>query len=394
MLLKNCRLIGALSDGVDSENGYVRLEGQLIDGLGGGEVLPGEGEEVFDCGGRTLLPGIIDLHTHISGLTDFAPRDTEEPMQLFIAASRTAQRYLDYGVTTIRDAGACLRVNNYVRDGINEGIMDGPNIFSCGYILAPVDKRRSQPLYEIDHIANGADGFRGASREELAAGADYIKIYASGSALNKNGVPTAPIMREEEIAACVEIAEMKGSFVAAHAHSIGAIKSCIRSGVRTIEHATYIDESALEMMAKSEREVYLVPTLAALYQGKWCIGTRWEFLIARLEAMLRDCAKQMRLAYESGFKLGFGTDCTVGMEQYEQGMEFKFRREICGMKELDILTQATRINAEIIGIGDRVGEIKKGLLADLILVDGKPDRDMSVMYSKPVAVWSRGKKVR
>ena len=110
--------------------------------------------------------------------------------------------------------------------------------------------------------------------------------------------------------------------------------------------------------------------------------------------MLKLTAGRIKSAYEAGLKLGFATDSTVGMDQYEEGIEFRFRKELCGMKDLDILLQATKYNAEILGIEKETGEIKEGLAADLILVSGKPEQDISVMYHKPEAVFLAGERVR
>lgn len=395
MLLKNCRLVDALSDGVGGENCWVRTEGSLITEVGTGNPMVQADEETFDCAGKTLLPGLLDIHTHINGLVGFRPRDIEDPMGLFVNTAGIVRRYLDYGFTTIRDAGGCLRVNNHIRNAIEQGLLEGPRVISCGLILEPPETQRVDNWYPLYQEASGVEEFRAASRRELAETAEFIKIMASGSALQKTGIPTQPIMTEDEIRACVEIASMKGTYVAAHAHSSGSIKSCIKAGVRTIEHASFIDDEGIALLLKSN-DCYLVPTYAAFYQNEEATrGTPYEYLIEKLRSMLMLSVGQIAKVYNAGVKkLGFGTDSSVGMDQYEQGIEFRFRKELCGMNDLDILMQATVYSAEIIGLENEIGSIKIGLCADLILVDGRPDEDISAMYRKPEAVWAKGKKVR
>lgn len=395
MLLKNCRLISELSDGISGDCCWVRIENDWITGAGADPVSPLLGEKVFDCGGKTLLPGLMDIHTHMNGLVGFRPRDVEDPMGLFVNTAGIVRRYLDYGFTTIRDAGGCLRVNNHIRNAIEQGLIEGPRVISCGLILEPPETQRVDNWYPLYQEASGAEGFRAAARRELAETGEFIKIMASGSALQKTGIPTQPIMTEDEIRACVEIATLKGTYVAAHAHSSGSIKSCIRAGVRTIEHASFIDDEGIDMLLQS-RGCYLVPTYAAFYQNEEATrGTPYEYLIEKLKSMLALSVGQIAKVYAAGVKkLGFGTDSGVGMDQYEQGIEFRYRKELCGMSDLDILMQATVYNAEILGIADQVGTIKEGYCADLILVDGCPDKDISAVYKKPEAVWAKGKKVR
>lgn len=131
-----------------------------------------------------------------------------------------------------------------------------------------------------------------------------------------------------------------------------------------------------------------------MYQNPAQTPPEMEFLLDKLKNMLEISSVCIKNAYEAGLKLGFATDSTVGMDQYEEGIEFRFRSELCGMSNVDILLQATKVNAEIIGLADTVGEIRENLLADLIVVDGKPDEDISVMYHKPEMVFKSGKRVR
>lgn len=417
MILKNCRLLPELSGGISAERGTVVCENGKITGvfpesdLGAG-VFPESGQVpgvpqaggqapgasqagglVYDCQGRTLLPGFIDAHTHIAGIRGYSAAQLKDPMSFLIQCCKNTQKYLDYGFTTIRDCGTPLRVANHVRDAYEQGLCVGPRIIASGLILSPSEIEEKDELYEIYAWADGRDANIKAARKELAEHGDFVKIMASGSALHRQGIPTQPIILKEELQAVVEVAAMKGSYVAAHAHGDGAIRLCVENGVRTIEHASYISEKTLELLKQTEN-CYLIPTLSAMYQNLATTPESYLYLVKKLQNMLEISAGCIRAAYEAGIPLGFGTDSTWGMDQYEEGIEFRFRKEYCGMKNLDILLQATKYSAEALGVSGLVGEIREGLAADFVLLDGKPEEDLTLLYHRPVAVFLAGELVR
>lgn len=396
MLLNHVRLIGELSGGTAAEDGAVEIKDGKISKVYE-QAVTGEPEgfddEMIDCRGKTLLPGLIDAHTHLIGIRYFTSEMMHDPMKLFMKTAEVSMRYLDYGFTTLRDCGTPLRVANYVRDAFASGLMTGPKIISGGHIISPTEIEEADNIYHMYKWADGADETRKAVRKELAEHADFVKIMASGSAFHKQGIPVQPIITEEEIKTAVDAAALKDAYVAAHAHGDGAIRLCVESGVRTIEHASFISDETIELVVDT-KDCYLVPTLSAMYQNPAQTPPEMEFLLEKLKNMLELTSRRIKRAYEAGLKLGFGTDSTVGMDQYEEGIEFRFRSQLCGMKNVDILLQATKYNAEIMGIENETGEIKAGLAADLILVDGKPDQDISAMYRKPEMVFMNGERVR
>ncbi len=387
MFLKNCRLISELSDGVTSDHGTVEIENGLIKAVSPDDIAPAD---AVDCGGKTLLPGLIDMHTHLTMLSNVGKDKLHDRMGMVVAAARHASHYLDHGFTTVRDCGSTFRAANYVRDMVSSGILDAPDIISCGLALMPTDVEPGRLTSQHVTFVDGADEVRKATRTEIAAGAQYVKIFASGAASVSNGKPSQCIMTPEEVRTIVETAERKERYVSAHCHSDDSIRMCIENGVRTIEHATLITESTLELALKSE-SVILIPTLAVMHISDGPMKTYWQ---ARLGPMFEHCTAMMHKAYTAGAELGFGTDCAAIDYSYEHGIEFRYRKENCGMKDLDILLQATKINARIAGLSDCIGEIKTGLKADLILVNGKPDEDISAMYQRPCKVWKNGKLVR
>ena len=328
------------------------------------------------------------MHTHITLLDGVALKCAMDPMQAMVEAAAQAKRYLARGFTTIRDCGSVGRSANYVKRMIDAGIFPGPDILACGCILSPSVDGPEADFSSADNYCDGAEGFRLGVRREVAHRADFIKIYASGSAFSPAGVPLHPIMTAEEIRAAVETAEANGLRVAAHCHADSAIRECIRAGVRTIEHATYLGDETIDELLGTPG-AYLVPTFAAMYVSQTEPEAR-AFWLARLTPMLESCAAGIEKAYRAGAKIGFGTDSGAMGKQYALGIEFRYRREYCHMENIDILLQATKHSAEIAGISNRAGEIRPGLNADLVLVDGRPDEDISVMYSGPKMVWKKG----
>lgn len=389
MILTNCRLVPELSGGIGSDCGTVTIEnGKIVSVI----AERSQAADAVDCGGKTLLPGLIDLHTHITFLGGIGLDKVHDEQALLVDAAKQATRYLDSGFTTIRDCGSTLRVANYVRDMVRNGTIDAPDMITCGRALMPISEGdKNWAMAQHITTSDGPQEVLKNARIELGMRADFVKIFASGAAANPCGKVEQSIMMPEEIRSAVEAASRKGTYVAAHCHADDAIRTCVENGVYTIEHATLISDETLDKVLAMDNKVRLIPTLAVMYIADGPHKAYWQ---ARLGPMFDLCTAMMEKAYKAGLELGFGTDCAAGSFEYENGIEFRFRKENCHMGDLDILLQATKINAEIAGISDSVGEIKPGLKANLILVDGKPELDISAMYQLPCRVWKNGNLVR
>lgn len=379
VLLVNCRLIPELSGNYADGNADILIQGERI-----GAIIP-TGREVsemvdacYDCKGMTLLPGLHDIHTHLNydyyngviRLNDF---------KLMLRSCLSARRFLDYGITTIRDMGAPKRVSTHVRDAINSGLFLGPRIVSGGMILCPQNRDvPSDPNCFLRYFS-GVDDIIRKVREEIGGGADYVKLYASGE---------PPEILPEEMEAAVRLAHLRGKKVAVHAHDPSAIHMCVEMGADTIEHGSFIRAEDIE--ALKDEHAYLVPTLSILSPEVRMSGVTSEQKAVMLKPLLDANAKNITAAYQAGLKLGFGTDTDIVDLEGHTGLEFKMRKKYCGMSNIDMLLQATKYSAQICGLENVTGEIKPGLAADLILMNGNPDEDISVMYEKPQLVFARG----
>ena len=390
-ILKNARLLPFLCGAGAPAYADIIIDHGVID-----RILPaGEAEttggEAVDCGGRTLLPGLIDAHMHfIMGPLEHETSEfADEYFKLFMAGARKARLLLECGFTTVRDIASSYGVANSIRDAAEEGLIDGPRIISAGHIIGATEERK---IVDKDHnvIADGCDECRKAVRREIAHGADIIKIYNSTYPMRKNqGIH--PMYTPEEVRTFVSTAHSLGTYVGAHVYGSECVRMCLDAGVYTIEHGGGLDSACIEILAK--QQAFLIPTLAPnlLIENSTTYSQvakdRYFNCLANEENI------SIRQAYQAGLKLGFGTDIDIVELSENMGCEFLARKKYTGMSNRDMLLQATRNNAQILKIDDLTGSVTEGLSADLILVDGDPEQDISVMTHKPLHVFFRGKRL-
>lgn len=354
---------------------------------------PDADAEVVDCTGRVLMPGLIDAHVHvyISGLN--VTRIAQTPMSyLAHHAARFMQASLDRGFTTLRDVGgADVGLASAIRDGLLDRV---PRLLYGGRILSQTgghgDARPGDHALhgvmccgcshanELSVIADGVDDVRRAVREELRRGANHIKIMASGGVAS----PTDPLDRcqysEEEIRAAVEEAERAGSYVAAHCHPAESVRRAAELGVRSIEHATLIDGPTADFVA--ERAAFCVPTMAivsALVEEGEKLGFP-PVSMDKLRRIADSALTSLEIMKRAGVKMAFGTDL-LGALHVRQSTEFTLRAQV--LPAIDILRAACSTAAELIGQSGRLGCIREGAVADLLVVDGNPFEDISVLSS-------------
>jgi imidazolonepropionase-like amidohydrolase len=361
----------------------VRIEGDRIAEVGEHLAVP-SGARVIDLGTATLLPGFIDLHTHLTDKEDVHWEEAllkTTPSQAALWGARNARVTLEAGFTTCRDMGPTWPyVDVDLRDAIAQGAVPGPRLLVAGNYVSSTggagDARQFSLFVDVPMVRNLADGpaeIVKAVRTNFKHGADHIKILATGAVLSKGIPPGQQQYSDEEIQAAVGEARRWDRMVAAHAHGTAGIKAAIRAGVRTVDHGSLLDDEAIAMLKGSP--TYYVPTL---YISKVVPDD------PRVPESERERARQLRegqirsfkKALAAGLPIGLGTDVPV-MPHGQNAREMSFRVEL-GESPMRVLVSATRINAEILGWSDRVGTVAAGKWADLVAVPGDPLADITV----------------
>ena len=378
-------------DGVSRElrEGHVLVEDGLIKEVSDTPISASADTRV-EAGGRTLMPGLIDLHVHIWAADMNVAKLSQMPTEYYaLFAANFLQSSLDRGFTTLRDAGGTdggfamaiekgwIRSPRFYHSGRYISQTGGHGDFREGHEQCFTDCICCPPRHErFTAIADGADAVRKAVREEFRRGARAIKIMASGGVAS----PTDPLDKlqftDEEILAAVDEANRRGSYIFAHCHPDAAIRRCSELGVRCIEHVTMVTPQTAAIMAKNG--TYAVPTLAVLraFQDD---GDRFGLPQASIEKManLFDfMLAGLTILKEAGVKVGFGTDL-LAEHHDRQGIEFEIRAEV--LDPYDVLVSATSVAAEIIMEEERLGVIAPGAHADILLVDGNPLEDVRIL---------------
>lgn len=350
--------------------------------------------DVVDCGGRVLMPGLIDAHVHVYAAGLNIVRIAQSPMSyLAHYAAQFLRTSLDRGFTTVRDVGgADIGIALAIRDGLLDRV---PRLFYGGRVISQTgghgDFRPGDLQLDVAHycgcshapdpmavIADGADAVRKAVREELRRGASHIKIMASGGVAS----PTDPLDRcqysDEEIRAAVDEADRAGSYVAAHCHPAQAVRRAAALGVKSIEHGTLIDRETAEYAA--ERGSFIVPTistLVALFEEGESLGFP-KVNMEKLRRVADSALSSLEIMKRAGVKMGLGTDL-LGPLHVRQSTEFTLRAKV--LPAIDVIRSACAVNAELLGQSGILGCIREGAAADLLVLDGNPLEDMSVLGS-------------
>lgn len=385
---------GHLIDGVGSSarsEVTIRIKDDRIAGVERGYTAPGQDDQVIDLKDSTVMPGFMDMHTHLTSETSpkaYLEEFTLNPADYAFRSVVYAKRTLDAGFTTVRDLGDVDLVSISLRNAINQGLIEGPRIYTAGKAIATTGGH-ADPTNGYRHdlmgvpgpeagVINSPEEARQAVRQRYKDGSDLIKITGTGGVLSmaKNG--QNPQFMEDEVAAIVKTAKDYGFTVAVHAHGAEGMKRAIRAGVDSIEHGTYMDDEAIKLM--KEHGTWYVPTISA---GKYVAekakipGYYPEVVRPKAAAIGPLIQKTFAKAYKAGVKIAFGTDAAV-YPHGENAKEFQYMVE-AGMPAMEAIQAATLSAAKLLKIDHDAGSVEKGKWADLVAVKADPLTDITAL---------------
>ena len=367
------------------DDAVVVVEGDRIRSVGRGDAAIPRGAEVIDLRPLTGLPGLIDVHTHMSFYWDRTPGTTpwrqlgtwRTPVLVYLA-QENLRKTLEAGVTTVRDLGSVDYADIALRDLINRGAMVGPRMFVAGAGLHissyPIRPGQTEP---DPGRTDGVPGVLFAARQQLAQGADWIKLFGStGSDQDVTGFQTFTF---EEMKAAADVAHQAGKRLAIHSYGPDGARDAVRAGAESVEHATDIDAATLAEMAR--RGTFYVPTVD---HNRYYIDHRQEFgydqaVVERLSDYIRRNAETLRRAVGAGVRIAMGSDAVfTGFGENARELEWFVK---AGMTPEQALAAATTNGAELLGLEDRLGAVAPGYYADLVGVSGDPLADIRVVIT-------------
>jgi imidazolonepropionase-like amidohydrolase len=387
LVLKAARLFDAKSGKLITPGLVVVTDGKIT-AVGAGAAVPA-GAEVIELGDATLLPGFMDAHTHITGQPgedwrqDVIDRLQKTIPERTLDALPYARATLMAGFTTVRNLGGEDFVDVGLRNGIRRGKAVGPRIIAATSGLGTTGGHcdggnawRKGLLAEPSGqgVADGPEALRIKVRDHIKYGADVIKVCATGGVLSRNDDVDSPQLTQAELDAIVDEARARKRKVAAHAHGAEGAKRAIRAGVDSIEHGSFLDDEALELMKR--KGTYFVPTAMALrgVRERFEKGLLSPEQIPKFKAAEAGARQTLRKAISRGVRIAFGTDAGVFSHGRNAG-EFALLVE-GGLSPVDALRAATSVNAELLGVADRLGTLEPGKLADVVAVPGDPLQDI------------------
>jgi imidazolonepropionase-like amidohydrolase len=384
------KLITAENDKVLTEYTVV-VEDDKIIAVESGYKTPAEGDKVINLKNHTVMPGLMDMHTHFS--TQMGPGAYTEDFLLneadvALRGATFAEKTLLSGFTTVRELGDVHHSSTALRKAINAGYVKGPRIYTAGKSIATTGGHADPTngvAYALmgdpgpkDGVVNGPDEARKAVRQRYKEGADLIKITATGGVLSVAKSGSNPQFNSEELKAIVETAKDYGMTVAVHAHGKEGMDRAIEAGVDSIEHGTLMDKATMKLMKK--HGTYYVPTISA---GKWAAekaampGFFPELVRPKALAIGPKIQQTFANAYKEGVKIAFGTDAGVGAHG-DNWREFVFMTE-AGMPAIEAIQSATITSARLLKVDQELGSVTTGKIADLVAVPGDPLQDIQQM---------------
>ncbi len=396
-VLRGATLIDG-SGGEPMANAAVHIEGERIAWVGAAADMPADAQaaDQVDVSGKWLLPGLIDAHIHICyNGADSVFTLLEKPRDaLVLEAVEICRRTLAQGVTTIRDVGGEKFIEMSLRDAINRGWIQGPRMKLSGRVISMTGGH----AHFIAREADGPDEMRKAAREQIKAGADLVKLMATGGSATPGQDIHASQLTVEEIAAVCEVAHMMGRTVAAHCHGTGGIRNCMLGGVDSIEHGTYLDDETADMMVERDASLVLTVGVGNPDLESYPLSPVQQGDAARRKPMIEQGVKQIRqtiaLARSKGVFLGCGTDAggnPLAPHNFAMAREVELIVDN-DVPEMEAICIATRNNAKILRWDDEIGTVETGKYADLLLLNSDPLADIRALRDI-AAVYKGGERV-
>jgi imidazolonepropionase-like amidohydrolase len=376
--------------GGSASNVTVVVEGDRILSVGAPNATPapGAGDKVYPLGGMTLMPGMIAGHAHLS-YANYDPDDLNSvdmalpPTALAILAAKNAEVTLKAGFTAAAGAGSLHQIDRVLKDMIRKGQIPGPRLMACGQDVMPtaggMDLKPSWwklGMPGLPLIADGPIEMRKAVRSQAKEGNDFIKIYPQGG----HGVPWRGMdMEEDEIEACVRAAHDKGKLVRAHVVTKPAIMACLKAGVDVLDHADGIDDEACELIAR--QGVFILPSLyLATVMPQYFAPAGEGDAADRMKAWFDKAATKLARAQSAGVKIVAGDDFGNKLTPHgDNGKELAVYTDRLGLSPMDVIGWATKNGAEMMRKAGEFGTIAPGKLADMLVVDGDPIADMTLL---------------
>jgi imidazolonepropionase-like amidohydrolase len=395
-LFTNVRIIDG--SGAQPYTGDVLVQGNRISRLSrGARMAPVSGATVIDAAGATLMPGMVEAHTHFA----WNNAATLDQIQLMPVEEHTlwtagvAKTYLDHGWTScVGAATAKPRLDVVVRNAINEGLIPGPRYLAASQEITVAGSLGDDMLPHLPYIefsfgqpVSGPEEMRRVVRMFLKYGVDSIKLNLSGDNLTPRSDAKTSWMSDEEVAMAVRETKLRGKRVAVHARSCYSIKQAVRHGCEIIYHASYTDEEALDLLEAAKDTVFVAPGLSVivrlLYDGEqWGFSRKWAEDAGYGEEM-EAAEKSLRAMHKRGVRVLPGGDYGfIWARHGENARDLQYLVRYAGMTPMEAIVAATKWGGEIMMRGNELGQIKEGFLADLLLVDGDPLADLAILADK------------
>lgn len=376
-------------------NSTVVVEDGHITAVGAGSAAPQPTprDTVFDLDGKTLMPGMVQCHFHVGYININTIEDIDlkyPPTYLALAAARNADLLLRSGFTGAVGAGTPHNLDVILKNAIRDGLIQGPRLVACSHDMAttggPIDVHPDHwkiGLEGLARICDGPDEFRKAIRQEAKAGADIIKLYVTGGHGFEMSA-TEISMTPAEIRAAVDTAHERGRMVRGHVVARRAIMDCLDARMDVLDHADAMDEACMDLMIK--QGTYVTPSLYFSWKTLEMMGTHWRApaeRVAQEERWLEEGYRSVEKANRAGVKLVIGDDFgTSWMPHGTYAAELEFYVKQAGHSPLDVIRWATKNGAGLLPEGEKLGTIAAGKIADLLVVDGDPIRDIGILQDR------------